>query len=66
MSRRINLELCYSCLFCAWHASTTVIVSPSIGKNQRDAPIYNMMGIEVSNTAARGLYIQNGRKYVVK
>ena len=35
-------------------------------KEQQNAPIYNMMGIEVSNTAARGLYIQNGRKYVVK
>lgn len=34
-------------------------------KEQQSAPVYNLMGMKV-NGNVRGLYIQNGRKFVVK
>lgn len=41
------------------------IASPSVGKTVKDAPIYDLSGRRVSKPTA-GIYIQNGKKFVVK
>lgn len=41
------------------------IASPSVGKTVTDAPIYDLSGRKVSKPTA-GIYIQNGKKFVVK
>ncbi len=38
-------------------------VAPAVDAN---APIYNLNGVRVANAAQKGIYIQNGKKFVVK
>ena len=33
---------------------------------EANAPVYNLQGIRVSDTTVPGIYIRNGRKFVVK
>jgi hypothetical protein len=35
-------------------------------KNTTDAPIYTIGGVRVAKAAQKGIYIQNGKKFVVK
>jgi len=35
-------------------------------KAAENAPIYNLNGVRVANAAQKGIYIQNGKKFVVK
>lgn len=35
-------------------------------KASENAPIYNLNGVRVANAAQKGIYIQNGKKFVVK
>lgn len=36
------------------------------GDNAASAPVYNLNGQRVGNSAAKGIYIQNGKKFIVK
>lgn len=38
-------------------------VAPAVSA---DAPIYNLSGVRVANASQKGIYIQNGKKFVVK
>lgn len=42
---------------------TVKTVAPAVDAN---APIYNLNGVRVANAAQKGIYIQNGKKFVVK
>ena len=41
-------------------------ISDAIAPVKEDGRIFNLQGIEVSNTTVPGIYIQNGKKFIVK
>ena len=45
---------------------TTGVEAITTVKATEDAPIYNLSGVRVQNAAQKGIYIQNGKKFVVK
>ncbi|MBR1557675.1 MAG: hypothetical protein IJ647_07945 [Prevotella sp.] len=45
---------------------TTGVEAIKTVKATEDAPIYNLSGVRVQNAAQKGIYIQNGKKFVVK
>ena len=46
--------------------SDTGIEAIQTVKAAENAPIYNLNGVRVANAAQKGIYIQNGKKFVVK
>jgi len=46
--------------------STTAIEDIIDAPVVKDGVMYNMQGVRVDNPSQKGIYIQNGKKYVVK
>jgi len=57
-------------MFPAWEQSVTsletVSVTPAQEIDVNNGAIYNLQGVRVDNPVKGGLYIQNGKKIVVK
>lgn len=47
-------------------SSSTSIANTPLGKSTDDGVIYNLQGQRIEGKPSRGIYIRNGRKYVVK
>jgi hypothetical protein len=46
--------------------TNSIIDTPTSTLESPDAPIYDLMGRIVTNPTKRGIYIRNGKKFIVK
>jgi hypothetical protein len=46
--------------------STGIEAIKNVKTFNENAPIFNLNGVRVQNAAQKGIYIQNGKKFVVK
>ena len=45
---------------------TSGVETVDVPEINRDGRIYNLMGVEVKNPTASGIYIRNGKKFIIK
>lgn len=58
--------LVYQIYLTSVNVNNTAVTNVNVDTIDKDAPVYNLLGREMHGTLPNGIYIQNGRKFIVR